>query len=100
MGDLCWLALKIGDDATGLENNKDACGDVPRSEAQFPESVKAAAGDIAEVEGRRAGAAQTGRALHQAGQHFYIWGDALAVLEGEARADEGAGWIGRFRCVD
>ena len=50
-------AFEVGDDAAGFANEQDAGGDVPRREAQLPERVEAAAGDVGEVE--RGGAAAT-----------------------------------------
>ena len=48
-------ALQRGDDAARLANEERAGGDVPRGEAELPEGLEAAAGDVGEVERGRAG---------------------------------------------
>ena len=50
-------AGEIADGAAGFFHHEDACSGVPGSQAEFPESVEAAAGDGAKVE--RGGAVAT-----------------------------------------
>ena len=53
--------VEVGDHAAGLAHQEHAGGHVPRLEIEFPEGVEAAAGDVAEVEGRGAVAADAVR---------------------------------------
>jgi hypothetical protein len=46
--------VKVRNAASCLENDQASCRHIPRLELQFPETVKAAAGHVAEIEGRRA----------------------------------------------
>jgi tryptophanyl-tRNA synthetase len=52
-----------GDEATGLEHQKDSGGDVPWRQVQFPECVEPSRGEPREIDGRRAHAPDSGGRL-------------------------------------
>src|ERR1017187_6072170 len=57
------LAGEIGNSSTSLGDEQYSGGGVPGIQAEFPERLKAATGDRAEIEGRRTVPANTMRSL-------------------------------------
>src|SRR6516164_10773598 len=82
-------ARHIADIATGLADEQNSGGDVPRSEAKLPEPVIAAGGDIGEVESRRAQAPDAARRADYRDERIDIARLAGARAERHPGADHG-----------
>src|SRR5215472_11810882 len=67
-------AGKIADITAGLADQQESGGDVPGLEAELPEPVKAAGGDIGEVEGGRAHSPHAAGSTHDRRQRIAVAG--------------------------
>jgi hypothetical protein len=81
-------AVHIGDFATGFFDEEFTGGHVPGAELEFPEAIEAAAGDVGQIDGGGAGAADA------VGDHGELVVEVdvdieVAALGGEAGAEEG-----------
>src|SRR5690606_20289992 len=83
-------AGEVADYAARFLDQQQAGGHVPGGEADFPEAVVAAAGDIGKVQRRGARAADVGRQLAQRLEHAQIGVDVLRGLVREAGSQQGA----------
>src|SRR5579862_4963119 len=82
------FAGEIADQAAGLEHEQASGGDVPRVQADFPEAVVEARGDIRQIERGRARATQS-RALHDHRLHHReIRIEIATVAKRETGADQ------------
>src|SRR4051812_13430019 len=93
-------AGEVRDDTAGLGDDERAGGDVPRLELQLPEAVEAPGGDVAEVEGGGAGAADALRAARHAAEIFQIVVGVLAVVVGKAGREQRLVELGDLRDAD
>src|SRR3954462_12167706 len=101
MRDRARLAIEIGDHATGLADEQDSRGYVPRGERHFPECLEAAAGDVGEIERRGAGAPDAGSLKHYPRQELEVTlGVRVARLERQPGADECTGRVADLRHGD
>src|SRR3982751_117901 len=81
-------AFEIGHHTTGLAHEQHAGRDIPRSEAQLPETLKPSIRDGGEVERRGPRATDAGGRSHHGRELALIRLDVREVLEREAGADE------------
>src|SRR5215467_6302171 len=89
------LAHEIADFAAGFFDEKNACGDVPLVETEFPEGVEAARSDAGEIEGGGTVAADAVRALGEFPVVLEIRAE-LAVARGKSGAKQTCGQRGDF----
>ena len=80
-------AVEVGDAAAGFLEQQIAGGGVPGIEAELPVAVEAAAGDVGQVERRRAGATNAVRAQRELLVEVDV-GAVVALLAGKAGGDE------------
>ncbi len=85
--DLKWSAIEVADSSASFLHNQDAGRRVPGIEIEFPETVEASAGHIAQVESRRPGAAHAVRAQRDLVIEKNI-GIFVPLMTGEAGGDQ------------
>ena len=94
------VAGEIADEPARFLDQQAAGRDVPRVEADLPEAVVEAGGDVREIERGRAGPAQAGRLLDHRLHHPEVRVEIAAVAKREAGADEAVAQMLALRDAD
>src|SRR3569623_1591439 len=84
------VAAEIADHAARFLEQQDAGRHVPRLQADLPEAVEPAGGDVGEVERRRSGPADAGRLRQQRLEHAEKGDDVRLVFERKTGAEQTA----------